>query len=190
MRAFISWSGETSHQAAKILYDGLREMKIPSLELYISDEIDKGALWFAELISELKKADCGILCLTKENVNAPWLLFEAGALLTAKERSFVSPFLFRVSRSEIPGPLAQFQHTAFARDDIKSLVRSLNKSCGESALSQEDFQNAFERMYPELEERLRAVPESDDKSPETSPLDENTLRLLRTMKEQLDSMIP
>ena len=71
MRAFISWSGETSHQAAKILYDGLREMKIPSLELYISDEIDKGALWFAELISELKKADCGILCLTKENVNAP-----------------------------------------------------------------------------------------------------------------------
>ena len=190
MRVFISWSGETRHKVAQILYDWLLKLEIPSLELYISDEIDKGAVWFADLISELKKADCGILCLTKENVNAPWLLFEAGALLTAKERSFLAPFLFRVNRSEIAGPLAQFQHTEFARDDIKSFVRRLNKSCGENALSQENLTNAFERMYPELEERLRTVPKPDDEFPENSPLDENLLELLRNMKKQLDSMMP
>ena len=187
---FISWSGETSHKVAVILYEWLFKMKIPALELYISDEIDKGALWFAELVSELKSADCGILCLTKENVSAPWLLFEAGALLTAKERSFVSPFLFRVARSEIVGPLAQFQHTECTREDIKSLIRRLNKSCGEDGLPQRDFESAFARMYPELEAKLRDVPEADNESTENQALDENTLRILRDMKRQLDSMIP
>ena len=187
---FISWSGETSHEVAKILYGWLLKLKIPSLELYISDEIDKGALWFAELVSELKSADCGILCLTKENVAAPWLLFEAGALLTAKEGSFVSPFLFRVNRSEIAGPLAQFQHTECTREDIKSLVRRLNKSCGEKRLSQEEFESAFARMYPELAEKLQNVPEIRQAVPENPPLDENALQILRDMRNRLDNLLP
>lgn len=187
---FISWSGETSHQVANILYEWLLKMKIPSLELYISDEIEKGALWFAELVSELKSADCGILCITQENVSAPWLLFEAGALLTAKERSFVLPFLFRVSRSAITGPLAQFQHTQCTREDIRNLVRRLNKSCGENRLSQEEFESAFARIYPALAEKLQAVPEIRHEAPENSSLDENMLQLLRDMRNQLDSMIP
>ena len=190
MRVFISWSGESSHQVANILYEWLRMMKIPGLELYISDEMEKGALCFAELVSELKSADCGVLCITRENVSAPWLLFEAGALLTAKERSFVSPFLFRVDRAAIAGPLAQFQHTRCTREDIKALVRRLNKSCGENRLPQEELESVFARMYPLLAEKLQAVPEIRHEAPENPPLDENVLQFLRDMRKQLDSMIP
>ena len=44
--------------------------------------------------------------------------------------------------------------------------------------------------HPELAEKLRDIPERDGNPPENPPLDENTLRILRNMKSQLDSMIP
>lgn len=101
MKVFISWSGDLSHKVAVILRDWLPSV-IQSLESYVSSEdIDKGARWSTDISKELEDSSFGILCITRENLDPPWLNFEAGALSKSVDRSRVSPFLFGVKRSDI-----------------------------------------------------------------------------------------
>ena len=121
MKVFISLSGELSHKIALCLREWLPSV-IQSLEPYVSSEdIDKGERWNQSVIKELDETSFGVICVTKDNFNAPWLLFEAGALSKAVEKSWVVPFLFNIKRSEIDrrSPLLQFQSVVFEKPDIK-----------------------------------------------------------------------
>jgi hypothetical protein len=109
MKVFLSWSGHKSHKIAIVLRDWFPSV-IQSIAPYVSSEdIDKGARWSTDIAKELEDSTFGILCVTKENINAPWLTFEAGALSKTIEKSFVCPFLFDIKRSEVDGPILQFQ---------------------------------------------------------------------------------
>ena len=66
---------------------------IQALKPYISSDIDKGARWSPDISEELENSSFGILCVTKESKDAPWLNFEAGALSKFVKRSRVAPFL-------------------------------------------------------------------------------------------------
>jgi hypothetical protein len=80
MKVFISWSGQTSHRVAVTLRDWLPSV-IQSIQPYVSSEdIDKGARWSSDIAGELHASTYGLICLTKDNINAPWINFEAGAL--------------------------------------------------------------------------------------------------------------
>lgn len=101
MKIFISWSGDTSHKVALLLRDWLPSV-IQSIDPYVSSiDIDKGARWSADIAAELDNSSFGILCVTHDNIEAPWLNFEAGALGKSVEKSRVCPFLFRVKKSQI-----------------------------------------------------------------------------------------
>lgn len=157
MKVFLSWSGELSHKTAIIFRDWLPSV-IQSIVPYVSSEdIDKGARWSTDIAKELENSTFGILCVTKENVHAPWLTFEAGALSKTMEKAAVSPFLFDIKRSEVSGPILQFQSTIFEREDIKKLVFSLNKACGAETLSDDRLEKAFSVWYSTLEEQLNAL---------------------------------
>ena len=43
-------------------------------------DIEKGENWDKILSQELEECRYGIVCLTPENINAPWINFEAGAI--------------------------------------------------------------------------------------------------------------
>ena len=125
MKVFISWSGNKSHKVAMIFREWLPSV-IQSLEPYVSSEdIDKGARWSSDIAKELEDSTFGILCVTKDNLHAPWLSFEAGALSKTMDKSFVTPFLFDIKRSEVNGPILQFQSTVFEKEDIKKLIHTL-----------------------------------------------------------------
>ena len=122
MKVFISWSGNKSHKVAMIFREWLPSV-IQSLEPYVSSEdIDKGARWSSDIAKELEDSTFGILCVTKDNLHAPWLSFEAGALSKTMDKSFVTPFLFDIKRSEVNGPILQFQSTVFEKEDIKNIL--------------------------------------------------------------------
>lgn len=160
MKIFLSWSGELSHKTAIIFRDWLPSV-IQSIVPYVSSEdIDKGARWSTDIAKELDNSTFGILCVTKENVHAPWLTFEAGALSKTMEKAAVSPFLFDIKRSEVSGPILQFQSTIFERDDIKKLVASLNRACGAEVLSDDRLEKAFQVWYPTLETQLNELLQS------------------------------
>lgn len=167
MKVFLSWSGDTSHKVAMILREWLPSV-IQSIEPYVSSEdIDKGARWSTDIASELQDSTFGILCVTKDNIHAPWLMFEAGALSKTMEKSFVCPFLFNIKRAEVNGPALQFQSTIFEREDIRKLLFSLNQACSQGQLATEKLEKAFEVWYPNLESQLnsllQSVPSSDTK---------------------------
>ena len=164
MKVFISWSGNKSHKVGLVFREWLPSV-IQSLEPYVSSEdIGKGARWSTDIAKELEDSTFGILCVTKENLHASWLSFEAGALSKTMDKAFVTPFLFDIKRSEVNGPILQFQSTIFEKGDIKKLMHTLNKACGESGISEVMLDKAFEVWYPTLEKGLNALKEIDEKA--------------------------
>ena len=170
MKVFISWSGDISGKVARMLRDWLPSV-IQSLEPYVSSEdIDKGRRWIADISGELEHSSFGILCVTKDSKDAPWLIFEAGALSKSVERSRVAPFLFGVELSEIKeGPLSQFQATRFDKDDVNKLVHSLNSAGDVPSLDKGRLDNTFSRWWPELEAKLNEIKVSEPEAEEGTP---------------------
>jgi len=159
MKIFISWSGHTSHKIATILRDWLPSV-IQSVVPYVSSEdIDKGTRWATDIAGELDQSAFGVLCVTKDNVNAPWLNFEAGALGKSVDKSRVCPVLYKIKRSEIQGPILQFQSTIFEKDDVFKLLKSINDSCDGQAIPEARLEKAFDVWWPSLEKDLDAIPE-------------------------------
>ena len=189
MRIFISWSGNTSHEVAKILYDWLLKMNIPALELFISDEMDLGKAWLPILKTKLGTADGGIFCFTKENVNAPWLFLEAGILCVTRQEPFILPFLFGVNSSEIKRPFSDFQNMSFTMDKakIRKLVFQLVQPWDERRVSPEKLEADFERLYSELETKFQAVPKTGGESETLSleNLPDKSRQAIKTLIESL-----
>ena len=130
-----------------------------------ASDIDKGSRWSNELAIHLQGAQFGLICLTQENLEAPWLLFEAGALSKLIDSSRVVPLLYGMSQAELQGPLAQFQAAPVAKDSIFSVIRSINEVSGESALASSRLESAFENWWPDLESALRNIPEAAEENP-------------------------
>jgi len=131
MKVFISWSGERSRKIADLLHKWLPIVH-PSVTPYLSAEtIEKGVRWANDVAGGLEINNFGLLCLTPENVNAPWLLFEAGALSKLAEAR-VAPILFQLRPDAIQeGPLAQFQTTVLQDgEDMSRLFKSINQAAG------------------------------------------------------------
>ncbi len=174
MKVFISWSGNKSHRVGLVFREWLPSV-IQSLEPYVSSEdIDKGARWSTDIAKELEDSTFGILCVTKDNLHAPWLSFEAGALSKTMDKAFVTPFLFDIKRSEVNGPILQFQSTIFEKEDIKKLIHTLNKACGESGIPETMLDKAFEVWYPTLENELNGLKEIDEQIDSDIKAESNT----------------
>lgn len=186
MKVFISWSGNKSHKVAIVFRDWLPSV-IQSIEPYVSSEdIDKGARWSTDIAKELENSTFGILCVTSENMNAPWLSFEAGALSKTMDKSLVSPFLYDIKRSEVNGPMLQFQSTIFQKEDIKKLINSLNKACGEGCISDLRLGKAFEVWYPTLEDELNKLQGMPDESEHAKTQKDSKSHSSEILEEILD----
>jgi hypothetical protein len=159
MKVFLSWSGDVSREVAMVLREWLPSV-LQSVDPYVSSEdIDKGARWATDIAKELEASSFGILCVTPENLDAPWLHFEAGALSKTVDKSRVSPFLIGVKRSEIQGPLLQFQSTLHEQEDVKKLVLSVNAASGDGKLDEGRLVAIFDVWWPQLEDRLAGMEE-------------------------------
>jgi hypothetical protein len=157
MKVFISWSGARSHAAAAKLRDWLQDVLQYSEPFVSSEDIAKGRRWLPEIMSELKEAGFGIICLTRENMNAPWVLFEAGALGARYTEGRVSCLLVGMSNADVEPPLGQFQNTANEKAEVFKLVASVNSNAESQALPEERLRRAFETHWPKLEQGLREI---------------------------------
>jgi hypothetical protein len=158
MKIFISWSGERSRAVAEALRDWLPSV-IQALKPWISSEdIAKGKIWWLEIIQQLEEAQVGIVCLTRENFTAPWVLFEAGALAKSFGRILICPYLLDLKPSELTGPLTQFQATVANKPDTLRLLHTINNELKAAALPKERLNRTFERWWPELEKSLDNIP--------------------------------
>src|SRR5262245_28890295 len=113
-RIFVSWSGDRSRKAALGLKSLVEDVLGDSLEVFISADLDPGVGWVQQLGKELEGSDFGILCPTADNVESPWLLFEAGAIAKNFGSARVVPYL--IDAINLNSPLSQFQHVRADED--------------------------------------------------------------------------
>lgn len=157
MMVFISWSGLQSREYAKALRDWLPKV-LQNVEIFFTpDDIDKGARWGETISKVLDKAQVGILCLTRESLGRPWLLFEAGALSKSLAQSRTCPLLFDIKSTDLEYPLAQFQSTPFERREVEKLVRTINDAADKGKVPEQTVGCSFDAFWPELENRVHAV---------------------------------
>lgn len=185
MKIFLSWSGEKSKKIAESLKDWLEQV-IQTSEPWISTSIEKGKKWSKEISDKLEESKVGIICLTKENLYAPWILFEAGAISKSSD-SYVCTFLTDISSSsEILGPLSSFQNTRFSKDEILKLLKTINnrikESKGGKALSEKALEEVFETFFPKLEAKINKILE--DKTEEMNPTSH-----IRSDRELLEELV-
>jgi len=118
MKVFISWSGERSKQVAELLNDWIQCVIQAASPWMSSKDIDRGALWFSEINDQLANTCVGIICLTQQNKNKPWILFESGALAKGITSNRVCTFLIDLQPTDIENPLAQFNATVPTKESV------------------------------------------------------------------------
>lgn len=154
MKVFISWSGPSSHAVAKALAQWLKAID-PSLEPFESSrEISKGSIWFAELTASLRESAFGIIVLTPENPNSPWINYEAGALFHGLSEARVIPFLLGMESDALAeGPLAMFQAVTPDSTQVLDMARQLNALLP-CPRADHLLVKRFDKSWPALEEVL------------------------------------
>src|SRR3954470_11608790 len=128
MKVFISWSGELSRKVATILRPWIKCVLQATEPFMSAEDIDKGSLWFNALNDQLADTAVGIICLTRENVSQPWILFEAGSLAKGLSTPQVCTFLIDLAPKDLKAPLSQFNATSPTKDDLFRLISTINKS--------------------------------------------------------------
>lgn len=158
MRVFISWSGDLSKQVAELLREWIRDV-LQGIETWVStDDIDKGSLWFGDISGQLSETSVGILCLTRENITSPWILFEAGALAKGLSGSHVCPLLVNLKYSDLTPPLSMCNGTLPTKEDMLKLVKTINAQNGDKRITEEvRVEKAFARWWDEFEAKFQEI---------------------------------
>jgi len=159
MRIFTSWSGDRSKAAALGLRTLLEQVFPETVQVFVSDDISPGQAWAQRLGDELDQSEFGILCLTRENWQSPWLLFEAGALAKRFASSArVVPYLIDDLPPEADrSPLGQFQHVRSDRDGTYRLVECIN-SIRQNPRPSDKLREAFKPWWADFEQTLNTLP--------------------------------
>jgi len=182
MNVFIIWSGKTSKSIAEAFRDWLPQV-IQEVEPWMSaKDIDKGAHWPTELAETLEKVNFGIVCLTPDNLGAPWILFESGAISKAVGKAHVSPYLFQLKSTDLTGPLSLYQITESSKEDTFELIKTINKAMGDKSLKDEMLGKAFDKWWPDFEEKLQKIQVQVKKEHEK-------LEAHRTSDEKIDEIL-
>lgn len=155
MKVFISWSGELSKKIAESLKKWLPCI-IQTVDVFFSpDDIEKGENWDSKISKELSECKYGIICLTTENVTAPWINFEAGAIAKTLD-SRVASIMINVSPSDIKGPLSRYQATKIDKDDFYQLISNINNQC-ESNVNSDTLKTVFENLWGAINSEFEEI---------------------------------
>jgi len=128
----------------------------------------------------------GIICLTPENLSADWILYEAGALsktLDAKTR-VCTYLLAGLESTNLKPPLGLFQWTKADKADTRKLIHTINKHLETTPIQESRLDTLFDKMWPDLEQKLTALPEPSQAPPplrSTQEMVSEILELSRVM---------
>lgn len=137
---------------------------------WFSSSAEKGSRWRFQVAARLAKARAGIICLTPSALTAPWVLFEAGAIAKSRDKTHACTLLIGLKSEDVTDPLAQFQHTATTREEFLKLVKDLNAVLGKDQLPEGHIEKSFEKWWPDLEQKLKALPPDESaKDPHREP---------------------
>ena len=155
-RVFISFSGDRSQAVAVALASFLPDV-IQAVRPFLSAHIQAGARWLQGINVALEACHFGIACLTSDNLSAPWIHYEAGALSKNLDVSRVVPYLLDVEKAQVEEPLSQFQMKLANEAETLEMLQALNTTVAEP-LDDDRLRRAFAREWPAFKGKLDEVP--------------------------------
>jgi ribosomal protein L7/L12 len=190
MKLFISWSGDRSRLMALALRDWL-PLVLYYVQPWLSEiDIEAGKRWSVEIAKQLEESNFGLICLTRENVESNWILFEAGALAKSLDKGAVVPFLFDLDFSDITGPLSQFQAKKVNKDSTFEIVQAINQS-SPTPIEKGRLAQLLDALWPQLEERLISIPTKGNQATSVrsqKEILEDLVSTIRALDQRLRSM--
>jgi hypothetical protein len=151
---FIGWSGSRSGVVAQALRYWLQCLST-DVEPWVSSVDSRfGGPWWDELQTELTRSAAGILCITPENKDSPWLHFEAGALARSVRRPLVVPYAVGMDTAAISSPISIFQGATANEQDTFRMISHLLPSIG---AEYDGDSNIFEVFWPLFEKVLKGA---------------------------------
>ena len=138
---FICWSGENSKEIAHSLKKCIQEIIFPkaNIDCFMSDvDIDSGEDWWKKIKQELKCSKLGIVCITEENLRAPWIYFESGAIV-ARDLKLI-PLLINCDMQALAHtPLAQKNMVdIYNKEDFYNMIHTIKREC-----NIEEYENEY-----------------------------------------------
>lgn len=127
MKIFLSWSGNKSKALAALFKDWI-VCVVQNCDPWMSTQIEAGSQSNSIINENLNELNFGILFLTKYNKEAPWILYEAGALSKGLDKNRICPLLIDLDWSEVKGPLVQYNYVEPNKSGILNLVHSIHSS--------------------------------------------------------------
>lgn len=154
MDVFISWSGDKSKHVATTLHRYIPRI-IQAVKPFMSaHDIESGSRGIAEISAQLEKSNFGIICLSADNLDAPWILFEAGALSKHVQASRVCTYLIENKPSDIEKPLGEFQASEMTEDGTLRVLQSINSKLENGKLADDELKNIFGKWWDEIRSEL------------------------------------
>lgn len=190
MKIFISWSGDRSKLIAKALREWLPHV-IQCVQPFMSEtDVMPGTRWRTVIAKNLEHCKVGIICVTKDNYSAPWLLFEAGAIAKAVDNSLVCPLLIDLDPGDLAkSPLSEFQCKKMDKNSIQEVITVLN-SQSENPISGLVIESTFLMYWPKLESTLESIPVTrDEEAPNIEVSSEVTVKDIILQIQSLGKMI-
>ncbi len=192
---FLCWAEQRAKQLALFLRDWLPNV-VPQIAPWMSEEdIGKGSRAATNILETLDRAPIGIIIVTPENIGAPFLNFEAGALAkSAKTRQLACPYLLDITKTQVVGPLTLLQLTDATEEDTRRLVNDINTATDEpleTAQVNRFFNNEWKNLQAKIIELQKATTvktQPQRRTPEDM-LDEVITRV-RRVEAQLDRTFP
>lgn len=157
-KIFISWSGnpkiaEALKRALTFAFGAM------SPSIFVSSEnIATGKEWFKTIKENLSDSNITIVCITKDNYEAPWLYFEAGAssFHSGTEDKPLMVVLFDV---ELPNgsPLKQYNHVKWERAGYAKLLADINKCLDKSTLNDTQIKAIASGNYKDVNAQINPI---------------------------------
>ncbi len=119
-------------------------------------DLSSGGRWTEQLSKELEQSNFGIICLTPDNLQSSWILFEAGALTKHVEGRACCLLLRGLGLADVAGPLSQFQNRVFSRGEFQKLLFDMNHLL-EKGLEETNLQMIFDKWWPDLDKEVTAA---------------------------------
>jgi len=185
MKVFLSWSGERSRLIAEAIRSWLPRV-IQAVEPWMSEEdISSGTRWSIEIADKLESSSVGIVCVTPENQNSPWVMFEAGALSKTIDQSLVCPYLFGLKQSQVTGPLSQFQSNLADKSGTYRVLQSINKALQDVSLPEQDLEEIFDVWWEKLKAKIDQIPSAHVEQKPDRSVEDILEEVISNTREQL-----
>lgn len=186
---FIAWSKDRSQAMALALKEWLR-LVVPSSRPWCSkSDIAAGSGWDAELQKSLDESIFGVLCVTIDNYESPWLNYECGHLASKFGRA-ACPLLLDATTADLqPTPLSRQQAKAVRdKNEMFQVVQGINKALGNRGTPADVLEKLFSDRWGELQEALDRIPTMKADTRDSSDVLREVLQTVTTMNTTLSGM--